>query len=271
MKNIISYGGGTQSTALILMALEGMYDLTRPDFAVYADTGGEPEFINEYVIYFKDLVKQEYNFDIHIIMKDKGLVDYLLHGKKKSRTGRFYTSSTPPYFTLSEDGNKGMLNRQCTSDYKIHPISKFITGELGRAVPYRLWMGISFEERSRMKISTTKKVINYYPLVDNYVKRMDSVKYVMGLGVRMPQRSSCYFCPYHSDRYWKWLKKDHPDEFQKAIDFELAAQERQSEYMTDKPFLHRSCIPLSDVRFEDDTQLNLFPELIDECDGYCGI
>lgn len=52
MKEVISYGGGTQSTALILMALEGKFNLPRPDFAVFSDTGGEPEFIYDYVDYF---------------------------------------------------------------------------------------------------------------------------------------------------------------------------------------------------------------------------
>jgi len=271
MKNVVSYGGGTQSTALILMALNGEYGLERPDFAVFADTGGEPEFINEYVKYFKDYCKNEYDFDIHIIMKGFGLTHRLLYEVQQSRNGKFYTSSTPPYFTLSDDGNKGMLNRQCTSDYKVHPISKFITNILGRGVKYNLWLGISFEERSRMRISTTKKITNYYPLVDNYVKRMGSVDYVKNAGLRTPQRSSCYFCPYHSDRYWTWLKKTHPAEFGKAIEFERVVQSRQLDYMRCKPFLHRSCINLGDVRFEDDNQLNLFPELIDECEGYCGI
>jgi hypothetical protein len=36
MKEIVSYGGGTQSSALIIMALEGDYNLPRPDFAVFA-------------------------------------------------------------------------------------------------------------------------------------------------------------------------------------------------------------------------------------------
>jgi len=271
VKNIISYGGGTQSTALILMALNGKYDLQRPDFAIYADTGGEPEFINEYVRYFIDHCKNEYDFDIFTIMHKTGLEDMLLNSDQVSRDGKFYISSVPPFFTLSKDGNKGMLMRQCTSDYKVHPISKFITSKIGRAVEYKLWMGISFEERSRMRISNVKKITNYYPLVDNYVKRMDSVKYVIECGVKAPQRSSCYFCPYHSDRYWKWLKNNHPDEFSKAVKLEKHVQQKTNDYMLDTPFLHRSCVPLDEIKFEDDGQLILFPELIDECEGYCGI
>jgi len=76
MKNIVSYGGGTQSTALILMALNGDYGLQRPDFGVYADTGSEPEFINEYVQYYTDLVKSRYGFEILYTKRNNGLADH---------------------------------------------------------------------------------------------------------------------------------------------------------------------------------------------------
>ena len=160
MKNIISYGGGTQSTAMILMALEGAYNLPRPDFAVYADTGGEPEFINEYVRYFIDYCKNKYDFDIYTIMKDKGLVYRMLNQNYKNTNGKFYSKSTPPFFTLSEEGNRGMLNRQCTADFKIWPIEKFINSKTARGEKYKLWIGISFDERTRMKISPIKKNSN---------------------------------------------------------------------------------------------------------------
>jgi len=88
MKNIVSYGGGTQSTAMILMALNGKYGLQRPDFGVYADTGGEPEFINEYVRYFIDLVKKTFDFDIYTTQYKQGIVHKLLYEEeRKSKSG----------------------------------------------------------------------------------------------------------------------------------------------------------------------------------------
>jgi len=270
MKEIISYGGGTQSTALVLMGLNGEFDLPRPDFAVFADTGGEPQFIYDYLDYFVKYCKEKYDFDIHVIKHKKGLVHRLLEEIHKARDGKFYSNSAPPFYYM-ENGQVKMFMRQCTSDYKVHPITKFINSQLERKEPYRLWMGISFEERQRMRISTIKRRKNFYPLVENYVKRMGSVQYVIDQGLKAPQRSSCYFCPFHSDRYWKWLKKDHPGEFAKAVDFESKVQKRVNGHLNESVYLHRSCVPLDQVRFEDDSQLNLFPELIDECEGYCGV
>ncbi|MFA5715636.1 MAG: hypothetical protein WC998_07845 [Candidatus Paceibacterota bacterium] len=272
MKNIVSYGGGTQSTAMILMALNGDYGLQRPNFGVYADTGGEPEFINEYVRYFVDYVKQKYDFDIFITKYKDGIVNKLtLEAVRKAKSGLGYTSSNPPYFTLNPDGTKGMMMRQCTVDFKTNPISKLINSKLERGENYRIWIGISFDERSRMKISMKKRRTNYYPLVDNFIRRNDSINYVKKLGIKSPLRSSCFFCPFHSDRYWQWLKDFHPSEFERAVEFEKTVQERQNDYATSKIFLHRSCINLDQVIFTDKDQLNMFPELIDECGGECGI
>lgn len=271
--NIISYGAGTQSTGLILMALNGEYDLPRPDFAVFADTGAEPEFIYDYLDYFQKYCKKHYGFDIYITKK-KGdsLFSKLTFPSKQSRNG-FYTSSVPPFFTLNADGSKGMLNRQCTSDYKTNPTSSFINRNIEKKIKYNLWLGMSFDERSRMRISTNKRRLNYYPLVNNFVIRKMTIDYVKEKGLRPPQRSSCFFCPFHSDRYWKWLRKEHKYEFIKAIELEKTIQAKQNHNSILKsiPFLHRSCKPLGEIDFDADTQLDMFPELIDECNGYCGI
>jgi len=271
MKNIVSYGGGTQSTAMILMALEGKFNLPRPDFGVYADTGGEPEFINEYVRYFIDYVKQKYDFDIFITQQKKGLVYEQLNVIKTSKNGKSYTSAVPPYYTLSVNGKVGMLNRQCSTEFKAAPNNKFINSKLERGEKYNFWYGISFDERSRMKVSTIKRRTNYYPLVDNFLRRIDGINFVNEMGLKPPQRSSCYFCPFHSNRYWQWLKDNHSNEFDKAVDFEKKIQARQNDYNTDKVFLHRECKPLDQIQFENPDQLNMFPELIDECGGECGI
>jgi len=268
MKNVVSYGGGTQSTAMILMALNGEFEYM-PDFGVWADTGAEPQYIYDYVYYFIDYVKEKYDFDIFTTIHKEGLEKHILTKPKKSRKGNFYTSSVPPFYTLSANGKKGMLMRQCTSDYKINPLKKLINSKLERGEPYRKWIGISFDERSRMRISPEKKVTNYYPLVDKYIRRNDSIKYVIEQGLKPPQRSSCYFCPFHRDEYWQWLKDYHIDEFNKACWFEKETQDIME--TQDMVYLHSSCKPLGEVKFNDENQLNMFPHLIDECAGECGI
>ena len=258
------------------MALNGEYNLVRPDFAVFADTGGEPDFIYDYVDYFQRYCRKHYGFEIHVIRKNgPSLYEKLTSEPKLSREGKFYVSSVPPFFTLNDDGTEGMLMRQCTSDYKTHPTNSFISKNINKREKYNLWLGISFDERSRMRISTVKRRINYYPLVGNYLNRKASIDYVISKGVKKPFRSSCYFCPFHSDRYWKWLKKDHKETFIKACELESIVQSLSlktgNSILKYKAFLHRSCKPLDEIDFDADTQMDMFPELIDECEGYCGM
>ena len=162
--------------------------------------------------------------------------------------------------------------RQCTGDFKTHPTNSFIKKQINRKEEFNLWMGISFDERERMRISTDKRRVNYYPLVDNFLNRRQVIDYTVSKGVKQPLRSSCFFCPFHSDRYWKWLQKEHKSEFIKACEFESKVQQLQSDnsILKYKPFLHRSCKSLSEINFDLDTQMQ-FPELIEEREGYCGI
>lgn len=270
--NVISYGAGTQSTALILMALNGDFNLPRPDFAVFADTGAEPQFIYDYFDYFQQYCKKYYDFDIYLTKKKgSSLLEKITNPQRPSNNG-FYTSSVPPFFTLAPDGTKGMLNRQCTSDYKTHPTNARIRQLAGTKAIINLWMGISFDERERMRISQVKWRKNRYPLIENFLNRRQSIDYVASKGIKLPYRSSCFFCPFHTDRYWKWLKKEHRNEFNRACDLEGVVQSKQNHnsILKIKPFLHRSCKPLSEIDFDADTQMQ-FPELIEECEGYCGI
>lgn len=65
--NVVLYGGGTQSTGLILLGLTKLKQ--RPDFAVFADTGAEPDHVIEYKDYFAEYVKKEFDFDIFTVQK----------------------------------------------------------------------------------------------------------------------------------------------------------------------------------------------------------
>jgi len=87
-----------------------------------------------------------------------------------------------------------------------------------------------------------------------------------------PPRSACIFCPYHSNREWSNLKKNWPEEFQKAAEIEHRLQKlyTQAEVTTaDNIYLHDSLFSLDEIDFnETQGQLNLFGN---ECEGMCGV
>jgi hypothetical protein len=85
-----------------------------------------------------------------------------------------------------------------------------------------------------------------------------------------PPRSSCVFCPFHSNREWLELQRDEPQEFERAVQFEKDYQLTYQSVNNFRgiPYLHNSFVPLSEVVFEDKSQVNLFNN---ECEGHCGV
>jgi len=255
------YGAGTQSTGLILMALNKEFDCI-PDFAVFADVGAEPAHVIEYKEYFAEYVLNNFGFEIKTVRYknlDNEIREYIKGNRSRVSQIPFYTET-------------GMVMRQCTQDYKIKPADKLIKElfEIKRKNKEQkgiiaLWMGISIDEIQRMKSSTQWWKTLIYPLIEKGYRRIDTIKYVKKHGLKEPPRSACYFCPFHSNEYWKYLYENHPDEYKEAIDFDEKI--RVYPKMRQKMFIHKSRKPLSSI---DYTQTSL-TDLLDECDGYCGI
>lgn len=255
--NVISFGAGKQSSYMLLRSLEGFFDF-KPDFAVFADTGCEPKETYTYLHWIKDYVKNKYNFDI-VIVKYSNLVedtiDYI--------DGKIKRGSAIPFFVESTGAP---INRQCTLDYKINPVKRHLQ-KVREKMQVNLWMGISLDEIERMKKSRVKYITHYFPLIEKRIT-IDSIKqWFKENDLYEPMKSSCLICPFHSHNYWVNFKKNFPDEFQTAVEFDRKI--RQLPKMKSKTFLYRGCIPLDKVDF---TQVpTLFPELIEECYGLCGL
>ena len=180
-----------------------------------------------------------------------------------------------PVFTKNEDGQSGMLLRECTNEYKVRVVLRAIREKMGLAKykrvkePVELWLGISVDEASRMKDSLRKWLTNKYPLIEKGMNRSNCIAYLKRKGFEVPPKSACICCPFHDDTYWKNMKKYSPKEFKDACDFDEAIRTntcRKGKRKNDI-YLHRSCKPLKDIKF-DDGNMELFGN---ECEGHCGL
>jgi hypothetical protein len=171
-----------------------------------------------------------------------------------------------------------MPSRACTYDFKIAPILRKAR-ELGgikrgqKTVGVVQWIGISLDEVHRMKPSRDLWAKCVWPLVDLGMRRGECIAWMERNGYPKPPRSSCVFCPYHSDAEWRRLKTEEPEAFAAAAEFEKAVQaaKRKSDNIRSIPFLHKSCQPIETVDFsseEDRGQMSLFGN---ECTGMCGV
>jgi hypothetical protein len=266
--HIISLGAGVQSSTMALMAAHG--EITpMPGAAIFADTGNEPESVYGWL----NWLEGELPFPVYRVSRDGASLADTSVEIRKSEAGNFYTKSAVPAFIIDSDGKKGLLMRQCSVDFKIIIVRReirriLLESGIKSAVQ---WLGISLDEAHRMKPSEKLYIENCWPLIDLRMSRQDCLNWMETKGYPQPPRSSCVFCPYHSNFEWKRLKEQEPDSFKYAVRYESRLQKamRQVTGFRGVPFLHRSCEPLGQIDFDEPGgQQNLFGN---ECEGVCGV
>ncbi len=280
--HLLSLGAGVQSSTLALMAAHGEV----PGYphlagAIFADTQDEPASVYRWLDWLEaEIARCPHPFPVHRVTRGR-LSDQAVKMEIMD-DGRKYTKTDIPFFTKADDGSEGKIrSRGCTADFKLSPILK-AARQLANVPRKRLvdneihvvqWIGISLDEIYRMKPSRDWWAKSVWPLVNMRMSRHDCKLWMQRKGYPEPPRSSCVYCPFHNNQEWRRLKNDEPEAFKQACDFEAALQaaKASSDNFNTKPFLHRSCVPLTEVDLsteEDGGQLNLF---LNECEGMCGV
>lgn len=273
----LSLGAGVQSTAVILMSRDGV--LPSLDGAIFSDTGWEPKAVYGHLEWLEGEIGGE--IPIHRVSAGNIKEDALrnqVRGKANKETGERWASM--PYRVRNEDGSTGMIRRQCTREYKIDPIEKFLRGELGLKKGQRFpdgpvveqWMGISTDEIRRARISEMRWKKHEYPLI--YMRptsRAGCLKWMREQGYPEPPRSACIACPFKSPLEWRQLRDTSPEEWQEAVAFDEAI--RKCGGMRGDVFVHRDAVPLKDADLSVDTDhgQRLLWGTDDECMGMCGV
>jgi len=120
--------------------------------------------------------------------------------------------------------------RWCTIELKTKPFRKYVYDkfrENGEGV-INLYIGIRADEIGRAGFN--KYGDNYiqevYPFVNNGINKKDVMAILEKNGIGLPDyyswidRSGCYFCFFKNKIKWIKLYENHPDLYQKAIDYE---------------------------------------------------
>ena len=165
----------------------------------------------------------------------------------------------------------GMIRRQCTKEYKIDVVVKEIRNLHGlkkyqRMKPTTLYLGISLDEVQRMKESRLSNITYEYPLIEQRITRTDCIKFLEERSFNNIKKSSCIFCPYHSNNNWKEIKQNYPKEWKKIIKVDKAIRNVSKRDDKDKLYLHRSLKPINEAYLQEDQE-----ELFMCEEGYCGI
>ena len=275
--NFLSLGAGVQSSTLALMAARGEVTPT-PTAAIFADTQAEPASVYKWLDWLEaEIARSPFPFPVVRITKGSLTTESLRLRTRVRSVGKPWSKSLIPAYIKNPNGSKGIMGRSCTYDYKVMALIREQRRRAGikrgqKQVTVTSWIGISFDEIQRMKPSRVVWVQHRWPLIELEMNRADCLAWMQAKGYPRPPRSACVYCPFHSDHEWKRLKNEEPEEFARAIKFEvdLQATKAATANMRGVPFLHSSLQPLSAVNFDsvDPRQSDFFGN---DCEGLCGV
>jgi len=249
---VISLGWGVQSWTMAAMVALG--EIEPVDYAVHSDTTWEMSYTYEFAKQWTPWLEDR-GVKVVAIREDHKIIN---------KWGKTF----PPFFTFNK-GVRAQLFRQCTPNWKIKPMrrwwNKFRDGE-----GVEVWIGITYDEVFRAKTSGAKYIHNRFPLLELKMHRRDCLWWLKQNNLPVPGKSSCTFCPYHSNVAWEYMKREEGRDWEQAV----AIDNYVRDICPPSPlFVHSSRIPLPDAVKIPEDEGYIQPELFDTTDvcdsGYC--
>jgi len=194
-RHVLGISGGKDSAALAIYIKDHYHEIHEKVEYFFTDTGAE--------------LKEIYDF------LDK-LEAYL--GKEIIRlsSGKDFDH----WLTLHNEYLPSAQQRWCTRIMKIKPFEEFVGND--QVVSY---IGIRADENREGYISKKDTIKAVFPFIEDGLVR-DDIFQMLKDSVGIPEyykwrsRSGCYFCFFQRQDEWLGLKRNHPDLFEKAREFE---------------------------------------------------
>jgi hypothetical protein len=250
---IWSNGLGTQSTAIAILIRQGR--LPRPDRIVTADTGREFKRAWEYSQKYVAPMLAEIGLKIEIAPHSLSTVD--LYSHKGEILIPAYDATK-----VNSKGEHAKLPTFCSNEWKTRVVRRYIGGAKGNQDGVIMWLGMSLDEKGRLKPSGENWCKNYWPLCfDVKMTRAECKDLIERYGFPPSIKSRCKMCPHQGDDEWLEVKEE-PDEWAESIALD------EQIFQSHGARLHRSCQPLSQVTFVPRNKETVEP-LFDCQSGFC--
>ena len=260
--HVVSYGGGVQSTALLVLAAQRR--ISFPLF-LFANTGDDSE--NPDTLTYVHEIAMPYA-SRHGIELDE-LRRRLRDGSHRTLLEELRTQdrSIP---IPARMGAGGFGRKKCTERFKIAVVRSEVKRRgATEDEPATVAIGISTDEIERAGAGPGPDPkdptrIRTYPLLDLGMSRQDCRKTIADAGLPVPPKSACSFCPLHDRESWRRIRRNQPDRWQTAVEVDVLIRDRARRLGRGDIGLVHPTLPLSDVI---DDQLALFG---DGCNsGWC--
>lgn len=251
---VLNLGWGVQSWTLAAMVALG--ELETVDLAIHSDTTWERSATYEFAEQWTPW------------LANHGVKVVTVRDEAAARGTKVHV----PAFTAGE-GVHGQIRRQCTNDWKIQPIRRYISEELDRRGLKKSpgiveqWLGISLDEWHRAKDPDVRYIQNRYPLLEMEMSRQDCVRWLINHGLPVPPKSSCVFCPYHGRKAWQEMKREGGADWEIALEYDAQIRNIRP---PNPLFIHPACKPLADAVDIPEDHGMVQSSLLEECDsGHC--
>lgn len=208
MKQVVSYGGGTNSAAMLV----GLWEHgERPDAIVFADTGGEKPHTYRHLHNMMQPWCARVGFPEITIVKGSQ-PRQIADGSLENECLRL--GSLP---------SKAMGFGACSDKWKRDPFEKWLKAwALG---PVLKLVGFGAEETHRVRRASTysDESERRYPLIEWDWDRRACEAAILRAGLPSPGKSACFFCPSSKTREILELRQKYPDLLARALEIERRA------------------------------------------------
>jgi len=227
---ILSYGGGLDSFAMLLTAIERG---ELPDVVVFMDTGhpldpGEwPGTYRHIAEVVRPLCAQH---GIEFVYIDH--TNYPVRGGTKGEARSLFA-----WWEARKSMPMAGPGRQCTTIAKVERFEKWANDRFpGQDI--EVWIGFEAGEddrvakdpntganrkapkRAKKNVKPSARRHNRFPLMEQNLCRCRCEALVRESGYPIPRKSACVFCPFGSLGDWKTFKRELPDQYARVVQME---------------------------------------------------
>lgn len=200
-RHVLGISGGKDSAALAIYIKERYPDIHENVEYFFTDTGAELKEIYDF------LDKLEAYLGKEIIR--------LSSGKDFEHWLKVHNEYLP-----------SPQQRWCTREMKIKPFEEFVGDD-----PVVSYIGIRADENREGYVSQKETIRAVFPFIEDGLVR-DDIFQLLEDTVGIPEyykwrsRSGCYFCFFQRQDEWLGLKRNHPELFERAKEFENRKREK---------------------------------------------
>ena len=225
MKKVLSYGGGLDSFAMLLSAIDRR---ELPDWVVFVDTGDSgPSWEGNDPGEWPGTYRHIREVVMPLCRKHGIKFEWLTYKNYPVRQGTAMESRS--LFDWFE--KKGQIpvagpDRICTTIAKVERFERWLDDHFpGEKV--QVWIGFEAGEESRAakdpNAGTKRKVrpgaavrVNRFPLIEQRICRCRARDLVLAHGYAVPRKSACTYCPFGTRKDWRRFQEELPEQFERV-------------------------------------------------------